>query len=128
MTHTKQIKIFNEWIASGKGNQLLYVIYDYYENIVKPPIREKFTVSAVAIQFANRTGTVYNAFIQGKFSFKDIQKAVEKNHYFHTMGIFEDSKRKFDEKYPNYEEKLQQKYLSAVDTILSSNPREFIHN
>lgn len=128
MTHTKQIKIFNEWIASDKGDHILYVIYDRYANLNNPPVREKFTVSAVAVQFTNKSGTVYDAFSQGKFSFKDIRKAVEKNQYLHTMGIFEDSKRKFDEKHPDYEEKLQNKYMSAVNTIIGANVGEIVHN
>lgn len=128
MTHTKQLKIFNEWIAAGKGNQILYVIFDRYANLDNPPVREKFTLSAVANQFVNKSGTVYDAFMDGKFSFKDIQKAVEKNKYLQTLGIFEDSKRKFDEAHPQYEEKLQNKYMTVVNTIFGAHTGEFVHN
>lgn len=125
MTNTKKIRILNDYIEKGLGEQVVLKIHDRwdFDPEVMPrtyALREQYTVSDALKQYQEQKGYVYEG-----ITFKELQKCIDKNMPFVVNGEFPDTKEKFFQEHPNFFEE-QKKKLNGLLGLYNRYKSQFI--
>lgn len=109
MTNSKKIRILNEYVERGLGEQVVLKIedrWDFDPDVlpIKYPIREQYTVSDALNQFKEQKGYIYEG-----INIKDLQKNIERNKPLTVRGEYKDTKERFFAEHPNYYKELRAK-------------------
>ena len=117
MTNSKKIRILNEYVEKGLGEQVVLKIedrWDFDPDVlpIKYPIREQYTVSDALNQFKEQKGYIYEG-----INIKDLQKNIERNQPLTVRGEYKDTKERFFEEHPNYYKELRAKMQGMLGMI-----------
>lgn len=109
MTNTKKIRLLNDYVNKGLGQQKLLIIQDRwkFDPDVYPrtyEIREEYTVQDAINQFNDKKGYIYEG-----MEFKQIQKSIEKNMPISIIAEYQDTKDEFFKEHPNFQKEEQEK-------------------
>lgn len=110
MTNSKKIRLLNEYVDKGLGEQIVLKIEDRWgfdPDVlpIKYPVREQYSVSDALNQFKEQKGYIYEG-----INIKDLQKIIECNQPLIVKGEYQDTKKEFFEKHPNYFKELKEKW------------------
>jgi len=117
MTNSKKIRILNEYVEKGLGEQVVLKIedrWDFDPDVlpIKYPIREQYTVSDALNQFKEQKGYIYEG-----INIKDLQKNIERNQPLTVRGEYKDTKERFFAKHPNYYKELRAKMQGMLGMV-----------
>ena len=117
MTNSKKIRILNEYVEKGLGEQVVLNIedrWDFDPDVlpIKYPIREQYTVSDAINQFKEQKGYIYEG-----INIKDLQKNIERNQPLTVRGEYKDTKERFFSEHPNYYKELRAKMQGMLGMI-----------
>ena len=117
MTNSKKIKLLNEYVEKGLGEQVVLNIedrWDFDPDVlpIKYPIREQYTVSDALNQFKEQKGYIYEG-----INIKDLQKNIERNQPLTVIGEYQDTKDKFFAEHPNYYKEQREKFNQLMGMV-----------
>lgn len=117
MTNSKKIKLLNEYVEKGLGEQVVLNIedrWDFDPDVLprKYPIREQYTVSDALNQFKEQKGYIYEG-----INIKDLQKNIERNQPLTVIGEYQDTKDKFFAEHPNYYKEQREKFNQLMGMV-----------
>lgn len=117
MTNSKKIKLLNEYVEKGLGEQVVLNIedrWDFDPDVLprKYPIREQYTVSDALNQFKEQKGYIYEG-----INIKDLQKNIERNQPLTVIGEYQDTKDKFFAEHPNYYKEQRAKFNQLMGMV-----------
>lgn len=125
MTNSKKIRIINEYVEKGLGEQVVLKIEDRWSFDpdvlpIKYAVREQYTISDALNQFKEQKGYIYEG-----INIKDLQKNIERNQPLIIRAEYQDTKEKFHTEHPDYQKKLREK-LNAMMGIVNKYKSQFI--
>ena len=125
MTNSKKIRIINEYVEKGLGEQVVLKIEDRWSFDpdvlpIKYAVREQYTISDALNQFKEQKGYIYEG-----INIKDLQKNIERNQPLIIRAEYQDTKEKFNTEHPDYQKKLREK-LNAMMGIVNKYKSQFI--
>lgn len=114
MTHTKKVRLLEEYISKGLGEQVVLILKDLwsFDPEVFPryqKIREQYTVADALEQFKEKKGYVYLG-----INMHDLIKVIEKNNPIVKIVEYQDTKEEFFEKYPNFYQEERVRYNNLI--------------
>lgn len=117
MTNSKKIKLLNEYVEKGLGEQVVLNIedrWDFDPDVLprKYPIREQYTVSDALNQFKEQKGYIYEG-----INIKDLQRNIERNQPLTVIGEYQDTKDKFFAEHPNYYKEQRAKFNQLMGMV-----------
>lgn len=125
MTNTKKIRIINEYVERGLGEQIVLKIEDRWSfdpDVIprKYQIREQFNVLDALNQFKEQKGYIYEG-----INIKDLQKNIERNQPLTVVAEYQDTKDKFFELHPNYYQEAREK-LNKLMGVYNKYKSQFV--
>ena len=125
MTNSKKIRLLNEYIEKGLGEQVVLIIedrWDFDPDAIprKYAIRERYSVTDALNQFVEQKGYIYEG-----INMKDLQKNIERNQPVTVTAEYQDTKDKFFAEHPNYYEE-QKKKLNALMGMVNQYKSQFM--
>jgi hypothetical protein len=117
MTNNKKIRLLNEYVEKGLGEQVVLKIedrWDFDPDVlpIKYPVREQYTVSDALNQFKEQKGYIYEG-----INIKDLQKNIERNQPLTVRAEYQDTKEKFFAEHPNYYKELRAKFNAMMGMV-----------
>lgn len=106
-TLTKKIRILQEFVDKGLGEQDVLKVLDEWsflpeEGPNKLKVRINVTVHDALIDYKEQKGIAYTT-----LTFKDLVKTIKNGRPILRIGFFEDTYKKFKQKYPEYIKKYE---------------------
>lgn len=125
MTNTKKIRLLNEYIEKGFGEQVVLKIEDRwdFDPVLFPrkyALREQYTVTDALHQFQEQKGYIYEG-----MNIKDLQKNIERNQPVTVVGEYQDTKDKFFAEHPNFYQE-QKERLNKLMGVYNKYKSQFV--
>jgi hypothetical protein len=117
MTNSKKIRLLNEYIENGFGEQVVLKIedrWDFDPDVlpIKYPIREQYTVNDALNQFKEQKGYIYEG-----INIKDLQKNIERNQPLTVTAEYKDTKDRFFAEHPDYYKEQRAKFNQMMGLV-----------
>jgi hypothetical protein len=117
MTNTKKIRLLNEYVEQGLGEQVVLKIEDRWDFDPelfprKYGLREQYTIADAINQFKEQKGYIFEG-----IAIKDLLKNIERNQPVVVVAEFQDTKDKFFAEHPNFYKEQQEKLNKMLGMV-----------
>ena len=112
MTHTKKLRLLNEYDNKDFVAVIIRDRFDPTENGLSFKVRETFKVSDIVKQYEDKEGIVYT-----DVDFRELYKNMEKEQAMTFIKVYQDTFEKNHEVVEKQEKKLLDQYASYLKQI-----------